>query len=145
LVVVQFALLAALILVPRGELWPNGPIVWTIAIVLIFSGALLGAVSGVNLGRNLTPNPIPRENGTLVDQGVYRWLRHPMYTAVLLVALGLTTLMASVSHLVIFLALVMLLWVKARAEERLLRERFEHYVDYQRKVGMFFPKIFSRL
>jgi len=144
LVVIQFALLAALLIVPRGSLWPEGTIVWTIAVILIASGGLLGAASGVRLGKNLTPNPIPREDGTLVEQGVYRWVRHPMYSAVLLLALGLTTLMASLVHLVIFLALVMLLWVKALAEERLLREKFEHYRDYQARVGMFFPRVFSR-
>jgi protein-S-isoprenylcysteine O-methyltransferase Ste14 len=144
LVVIQFVLLAALLIVPRGSLWPEGAIWWTIAVILIVSGAVLGAASGVRLGRNLTPNPIPREEGTLVDQGVYRWVRHPMYAAVLLLALGLTTLKASLVHLLIFFALVMLLWVKARAEERLLREKFEHYRGYQARVGMFFPRVFSR-
>lgn len=144
LVVIQFALLAALVVVPRGSLWPEGPVVWTIAITLICCAVVVGAVGGAALGTNLTPNPIPREEGTLVESGVYGWVRHPIYSAALLLALGLTTWMASVAHLAIFLGLAMLLWVKARAEERLLRERFRHYEEYQKKTGMFFPKVFFR-
>jgi len=40
---------------------------------------------------------------------------------------------------VFFLLLVMLLNVKARAEERLLLERYENYRDYARSVGRFIP------
>jgi protein-S-isoprenylcysteine O-methyltransferase Ste14 len=71
-------------------------------------------------------------------------VRHPMYTAVLAIALGLTTWGASWAHLVIFLSLAMLLGTKARVEEKLLRERFPDYRDYQARVGRFFPGIGRR-
>jgi protein-S-isoprenylcysteine O-methyltransferase Ste14 len=141
LVVGQFALIIALILVPAGSLWDRSVFVWVLASALFVVAGVVGILAGTRLGANLTPNPIPKPDGTLETGGLYRYVRHPIYTAVLALALGLTTLAASLPHLVIFLILVMLLGTKARAEERLLRERFPDYRDYQARVGRFLPGI----
>jgi protein-S-isoprenylcysteine O-methyltransferase Ste14 len=141
LVVGQFALIIALILVPAGSLWERSALVWIVASVLFVVAGVVGILAGTRLGANLTPNPIPKPDGTLETDGLYRYVRHPIYTAVLALALGLTTLAASLAHLVIFLFLVMLLGIKARAEERLLRERFSDYREYQATVGRFLPGI----
>jgi protein-S-isoprenylcysteine O-methyltransferase Ste14 len=141
LVAGQFALIIALILVPAGSLWPRNAFVWGVAVVLFAVAGVVGILAGTRLGSNLTPNPIPKAEGTLETGGLYHYVRHPIYTSVLTLALGLTTLAASWAHLAIFLILVMLLGTKARAEERLLRERFPHYRDYQARVGRFIPGI----
>ena len=137
----QFALIIALVVVPAGSLWPRGVTAWVVAAVFLGVGGLVGVVAGLRLGPNLTPNPIPREGGTLETGGLYALVRHPIYTAVLAVGLGLTTLGASIWHVAIYLGLVMLLGIKARAEERLLRERFPDYQEYQARVGRFLPGI----
>lgn len=141
LVAGQFALIIALILVPAGSLWDRSILVWAAASVFFVLAGVVGVLAGTRLGSNLTPNPIPKPEGTLETGGLYRYVRHPIYTAVLALALGLTALAASVAHLAIFLILVMLLGTKARAEERLLRERFPEYRDYQAKVGRFIPGV----
>ena len=141
LVAGQFALIIALILVPAGSLWDRSLLVWAVATALFVVAGLVGVLAGTRLGSNLTPNPIPKPEGTLETGGLYQYVRHPIYTAVLALALGLTTLAASLAHLAIFLILVMLLGTKARAEERLLRERFPDYRDYQARVGRFIPGI----
>ncbi len=141
LVVGQFALLIALVAVPAGSLWDRNVFVWVLASALFAVAAVVGITAGFRLGSNLTPNPIPKPGGTLETGGMYHFVRHPIYTAVLALALGLTTLSASWAHLAIFLILVMLIGTKARAEERLLRERFPNYVEYQAKVGRFIPGV----
>jgi len=141
LVVGQFALILALIFVPSGSLWERNLLVWIVASVFLGGAGVVGILAGTRLGSSLTPNPIPKPEGTLETGGLYRYVRHPIYTAVLALALGLTTLAASWIHLAIFLILVMLLGTKARAEERLLRERFPDYRDYQARVGRFIPGI----
>lgn len=141
LVAGQFALIIALIAVPAGSLWPRTPFVWAVALLFLIIAGVVGVGAGIRLGPNLTPNPIPKPEGTLETGGLYRFVRHPIYTAVLALALGLTTLAASIFHVVIFFILVMLLGVKARAEERLLRERFPDYQEYQATVGRFIPGI----
>jgi protein-S-isoprenylcysteine O-methyltransferase Ste14 len=141
LVAGQFALIIALVVVPTGSLWPRSTIVWVTAAILFAAAGVIGVLAGVRLGSNLTPNPVPKPDGTLETGGLYRYVRHPIYTAVLALGLGFTTLGASWFHLAIFLFLVMLLGTKARAEERLLRERFSDYQDYQARVGRFIPGI----
>lgn len=141
LVAIQLALLVALVFLPPGDLWPRSALVWTIALALLLGAAVLGIVAGVTLGRQLTPNPIPRESGELVVSGVYRLVRHPIYSALMLVAVGLVLLGASLWHFLGAGALFILLGVKARVEERLLRARFDSYLDYQGTTGRFFPGI----
>jgi len=141
LVAGQFALIIALIAVPAGSLWERSTPVWIFASVLFVAAGVVGVLAGTRLGSNLTPNPIPKPEGTLETGGLYHYVRHPIYTAVLALALGLTALAASWTHLVIFLILVMLLGTKARAEERLLRERFPDYREYQARAGRFIPGI----
>jgi protein-S-isoprenylcysteine O-methyltransferase Ste14 len=139
LVAGQFGLLILLVAIPAGSLWERNVFVWAAAAALFVVAGVVGVSAGARLGPNLTPNPIPKKEGTLETGGLYQWVRHPIYTAVLALALGLTTLAASWAHLAIFLILVMLLGTKARAEERLLRERFPDYQDYQARVGRFIP------
>ena len=140
----QFALLISLVVVPAGALWPRGVVVWTLGGLLIMAGGVIGVIAGSRLGNNLTPNPIPKEGGGLETGGLYRWVKHPIYTAVLAIGTGLAALGASVAHLLIVLALVMLMGVKARVEERLLREKFPDYREYEARTGRFLPGIGRR-
>ena len=141
LVALQFALLAALVFLPTGSLWLRGVFVWLVVALSGGVALVLGIAAGRRLGFNLTPNPIPKPEGTLETGGVYAHVRHPIYTAVLALGIALVALGASWLHLAGFFLLVMLLQVKARAEERLLRERFPDYVEYQARAGRFIPGI----
>src|SRR5262245_11767963 len=49
-----------------------------------------------HLGLNVTPTSVPREKATLVTSGPYRWVRHPMYSAALLLVFGTALLSANV-------------------------------------------------
>ena len=55
---------------------------------LMLGGISLGLLSGRRLGRNLTPLPAPIEGGTLVTSGAYAYVRHPIYSALLLLCTG---------------------------------------------------------
>ena len=48
-----------------------------------------------DLGRSLSPMPRPLETAVLIQDGVYRKLRHPIYAALILIAIGWSLLMAS--------------------------------------------------
>jgi len=139
LVLLQFVLITFLVVIPQGGLWPTGVVVGVVAGVLLLGGLVLGVVSTVKLGKALTPNPIPRADGHLETRGVYGLVRHPIYTAVLAAMLGVALWGAGFWHVVSFLLLVLLLSVKARAEERMLAERYPQYPEYARKVGRFLP------
>jgi protein-S-isoprenylcysteine O-methyltransferase Ste14 len=72
---------------------------------------------------------------------VYRFVRHPIYSALLLISLGLAIRGASLLHVLLFVALLALLKVKARVEESMLRVKFEGYASYAAQVGRFIPGV----
>lgn len=103
-------------------------------------GVLLGlwALSTNRLG-NFNIRPAPRAGGTLIQQGPYRWIRHPMYTAVM--AVGLACAWASL-HGVAWLALCALavvLLVKALIEERWMLQMHPGYAAYGQRTWRFLP------
>ena len=137
----QFVLLALLIVTPRGNWFPGTWWLTGIAGALVVVGLALALVAGLGLGSSLTPSPIPKETGSLQTTGIYRLVRHPIYTGLLLIGLGLVVFGASLWHAVIFGGLWILLEVKARVEEGLLRDTYPDYAEYARHVGRFIPGI----
>ena len=143
LVGAQFGLLAALVILPAGNLWTRGVVSTVIAGVLILAGGLIAALAGMKLGPSLTPLPIPKDDGELVTGGFYRYVRHPIYSGVLLVAAGIVVFQASVAHAVGFVLLWGVLSLKALGEERMLAEKYGSYADYSAKTGRFLPRLKS--
>jgi protein-S-isoprenylcysteine O-methyltransferase Ste14 len=137
-VVAQFAAMALVLLVAGSPpQWPT----WISLSGLIFvaAGAAWFALGLRALGQSLTVFPRPRTQGVLVEHGVYRFARHPMYGGGLLIFAGIG--LASSVWSLLATALLALVWIgKSREEERLLAERFPAYAEYRRRVrGRFLP------
>lgn len=96
-----------------------------------------------DLGTNWSVSLELRENHQVITQGVYRSIRHPMYTAIFLYALAQTFLLANwiagPSCLVAFT--LMFAW-RIRAEERMMRDRFgQAYVEYTAATKRLIPRV----
>jgi len=139
LVALQFGLVALLALLPYGTLWARDPLVMTTGFVGIFSGVAIALVAVAGLGRTLTASPVPKPGGELVTTGIYAWVRHPIYTGIILAALGLAYIGASVGHLIAAGGLIVLLMVKSRLEERMLLAQYRDYAAYAARVGRLIP------
>ena len=109
---------------------------------LIFAGVALGYLGIRDLDRSLSPLPRPRDTAVLIQDGVYRRLRHPIYAAVILLAIGWGLLTASFAALALALALAVLLDLKARREEIWLRERYPGYAAYAQHTRRFVPGVY---
>jgi protein-S-isoprenylcysteine O-methyltransferase Ste14 len=139
LVAVQAVLIAAVILLPRDAAWDGPGWLEAAAWAAIAIAAVLGTWSALHLGTGLTPLPLPNGAVDLVTRGPYRWIRHPIYTAVSLgvgaIAIRTRTPMviATAAALILFLAF------KARWEERHLMRVFPGYEDYAARTGRFVP------
>jgi protein-S-isoprenylcysteine O-methyltransferase Ste14 len=109
---------------------------------LLLSGTLLAAYAAFNLGRNLTPLPVPKENATLVISGAYRFVRHPIYSGIIFMAIGWG--LWRHSWLTIGYALLLFIFfdIKSRLEERLLAEKFPEYTDYRKRVRKLIPFVY---
>jgi protein-S-isoprenylcysteine O-methyltransferase Ste14 len=138
-VVAQFALLAALILIPSSQ----GTITSTYVggVLFIAPGLILLYVSVKNLGRSLTANPVPKEDAQLVETGVYKFVRHPIYSGLLLAALGTVVQSMDISKAVIWATLFIVLNFKATWEETLLVKKYSTYTDYMKRTGRFVPRL----
>ena len=141
LVTIQLVLLALLGFVPGGALWPVHGVVGVSGWVLVGLGVVILGVSFVNLGSALTAHPIPVEKASLKTTGLYAVVRHPIYLGLLVLALGLAVLAASPWHIAFFVALSVLLHVKAGFEERLLRAVYPEYEAYASRVGRLVPRL----
>ncbi len=141
LVAAQFALLAALAIIPRGTLWPIGVVAGVLAGVVILGGLVLAILGARGLGPALTASPVPKSGTGLVTSGLYGVIRHPIYTGFLAAGLGLVAVGASPWHLVVWAALTVLLSVKARWEERMLTAEHPDYPAYAGRTGRFLPRL----
>lgn len=142
-VVGQFAWMIAI--GAGGWWWPGSrPGSWAIGLALALGGlgGWIGILGAVHLGRNRTAYPKPRTGGELVVTGVYGWMRHPLYTSLILLgwawALGRWSELAGLSTL----GLAWFLDAKARREERWLEREYPGYREYRGRVRRFVPGIY---
>jgi len=140
LVTAQFVLLLALVLVPRGGGWVVPPWLRVVAGVLGVVGVVIMLLGGTALGRGLTAAPLPNAHAQLRTGGLYRFVRHPIYSGLLLMAGAIAVVSGSVARLLVFAALVGLINVKARWEERQLMRRFPDYAAYAARTPRFVPR-----
>ena len=141
LVALQFALIAALaVLAVPAFLTGHAPAgAWVVAA----AGALLGLWAlSCNRPGNFNIRPTPREGGRLVQQGPYRWIRHPMYTAVIACGLACSWAGNSLWGWSGVVALVAVLATKARFEERWMLTEHPGYAAYRTRTWRFLPGIF---
>lgn len=109
---------------------------------LLAAGTLLAATGSVNLGRNLTPLPIPKKHATLIVTGAYRLVRHPIYSGITLMAFGWGMWLNSWPAVAYALLLFLFFDIKSRHEERLLAEKFPEYAAYRKNVKKLIPYLY---
>jgi protein-S-isoprenylcysteine O-methyltransferase Ste14 len=78
--------------------------------------------------------PQPRDGGHLVATGVYARFRHPMYTGIVLLVIGLWLRKPTLAIGIATLLVVAVLTVKGAYEERLLAARYPGYLQYKRRT-----------
>lgn len=125
LVIGQFGSLAVL-LFGGGWLLP----LWAWALFALGLVIFFFAVASLG-GENFTIMPDPRAGNSLSQRGIYRWLRHPMYTAVLLCGLAVSFGAPSVARWTALAVCAVVLLIKVYHEEALLTAR---HPDYPRRM-----------
>lgn len=142
-VAVQFLLIALLFTAPR-QADPYGTfsdLIGIVGVAVIALGAVILVTSFVRLGKSLTANPVPKDDGVLVTSGLYGRVRHPIYFGLLVLAFGVVLDAGWWPQIIIALMLYFLLNIKAQFEEDLLRKKYPEYKAYALKTPRFFPRI----
>lgn len=141
LVIAQFSLIA-MIASPVSDLFSTRSAA-LIGALLIIDGVYIAVWALVSMRRGtFRVMPEPAACAQLTQSGPYRWVRHPMYSAVLVAALGAAISHASLEHWVIFLALIVVLLLKIHREEQYLLATYEEYSDYTTRTKALIPFIY---
>lgn len=124
----------------RDRFVPWAPWTFWVGAALTLAGLLFTVWARVHLGRNWSGIVTLKEGHELVTGGPYRFVRHPIYTGLLLAFIG-SALARGEWRGVLAVALALwALWRKLRIEERWMRERFgSSYEAYSERVAALVP------
>jgi protein-S-isoprenylcysteine O-methyltransferase Ste14 len=95
----------------------------------------------IHLGRLWSASVTRKENHRIIDTGPYALVRHPIYTGIILASVATTAVKGSGFAVAGLAIIVVGYWMKARLEERFLREELgaRAYDAYARKTAMLIP------
>ncbi len=95
--------------------------------------------SQIQLGRSYSSFSRPRRSAVFVDKGIYRFVRHPIYTG--LMTVGLAFLLSSPTLVVATTYVLLVLVTNARAgiEEQMLSEHYADYTEYRTRTKRYIP------
>lgn len=144
LVACQFVLIGFILLLPGRDDWPVPAALKVACSIATVVGLAVMVIGATGLGRGLTATPLPNPHAQLRTGGLYRFVRHPIYSGLLLTMISITAASGSALRLLTLAALVLLLTVKARWEEARLSQRFEGYARYAARTPRFVPFTFRR-
>lgn len=132
--VAQLALFAALAaaLFTWGDGW--GPVAMLAGTALAGIGLALAGAGMITLGPNLSPLPAPRADAVLVERGVYRVVRHPIYGGLVLAGSGVGIADGNWAVLGLAGLLAAVLGGKSAGEERRLEAHLPGYAGYRSRV-----------
>jgi protein-S-isoprenylcysteine O-methyltransferase Ste14 len=140
LVALQLGLIVVLLGAAR---WPASPRPWPLALALLAAAVVLGLWAlGYNRWGNFNIRPELRTGARLVTAGPYRWIRHPMYTSVLLGVGAFVYADPRAWRIVLFAGLLVVLVAKAAREEEYLRAAFQDYASYAARTWRLVPFVY---
>ncbi|MDC8001212.1 isoprenylcysteine carboxylmethyltransferase family protein [Aequorivita todarodis] len=103
-------------------------------------GTLLACWSRFSLGKNWSVSVQLKKDHELITTGPYKIIRHPIYTAILLLFIGNTLIVGDYRAILAILIVFFSLWRKLKLEEQWLTEHFgKTYIDYKAKTKALFP------
>ena len=139
LVAVQAVLIIGILLTPVSENWPLSSITTVFASALTWIGLALIVWAVLVFGRGVTPSPLPSEKAQLRTRGPYRWIRHPMYTGVIVLMAGSALGRRDWIAAALWVVLIIFFLAKMRWEERRLVETYPAYGSYREAVPALIP------
>jgi protein-S-isoprenylcysteine O-methyltransferase Ste14 len=115
---------------------------WT-GVFIIICSEILFLLAHIGLKNNWSPSLEMYEEHTLITDGIFKYIRHPMYLSQLIWAIGQILLIqnwiAGLSSIIVFFPFYLL---RIGAEEKMLLGRFgTAYREYEKRTGRLFPKI----
>lgn len=105
---------------------------------LIFTGAAINLVGLLTMRRAFS---VMSEARVLVTRGIFKYVRHPLYTSHFIMFFGSLCLRIHFYTLFLYILFVLGQVLRAHIEEQKLTDTFPQYIGYKKVTGMFFPRI----
>lgn len=135
-VFIQFTSLILLIL--SGPFLPEN----LLSLVLYIFAGVVGSFALAAMRRSkIRVSPKVHPEAKLITTGIYRFIRHPMYLAVLLAGIGMLLNQITLFRIVLLLVLAVDLLFKMRFEERMLAQAFPSYPSYRLSSKRLIPYV----
>ena len=115
-----------------------------LGVIVLIAALALFRVTHKQLGRNWSISLETREQHKLVTDGLYAWVRHPMYSSFILSAVAQVLLLQNwIAGPVGLVAIAILFFMRVPREEQVMVETFgEEYRDYMRRTARIVPWIY---
>lgn len=122
---------------------PTSNITGAFGLFLVLMGVSFAIWARLQLGGNWSSAVTVKEGHTLICQGPYRVVRHPIYSGLLLALLGVAVIVGEVRGLLGVGVFFLAYWLKSSMEERFMLEEFgAEYRSYQQRVKALVPYLF---
>ena len=138
LVFLQFFIISLLFFqwkfLPQKQIIQASPFSYLLGILIIIIAFIIMLISIKDLGSNLSPFPRPINKSKLVNKGIYRFTRHPMYYSLILISFGVFITKLSIYYLFLSIILGLIIKLKIALEEQYLNNKFKNYFFYKNEV-----------
>jgi protein-S-isoprenylcysteine O-methyltransferase Ste14 len=121
---------------------PPGTIGAVLGVLLTAIGLGIAIAARITLAGNWSAAVEVKEEHALIRSGPYRYVRHPIYSGILLAVLGSAIALDRWRALLGFVLIFAALWLKARHEERRLVQVLPDYGAYARETAALIPFLF---
>jgi protein-S-isoprenylcysteine O-methyltransferase Ste14 len=121
---------------------PFHPIEPVLGALILAAGFAFAVWARLHLGRDWSGTVRLKEDHSLVTSGPYRFVRHPIYTGILLGFIGTALSIGEWRGILAILIILFGILVRCRAEEQAMREVFPDYDDYRRKTWALIPFLY---
>jgi protein-S-isoprenylcysteine O-methyltransferase Ste14 len=118
---------------------PPSPVLAWFGVVLTALGLAVAIAARIALAANWSAAVEVKEGHALIRGGPYRYVRHPIYSGILLGLLGSAIALDRWRALLGFVLIFASLWIKSRHEENWLRHVLPGYAAYARQTAAFIP------
>lgn len=120
---------------------PNLPKIKYLGVGLIWVGIGIAIWARYHLGEYWSARITIKVDHKLIDSGPYTYIRHPIYSGILLALIGTALAVGNWRGVIAFFLILVVYVLKARREESLLtRELGETYREYRNRTGMLIPR-----
>ena len=124
----------------RENFVPHSNLVGIIGLSICVSGAIIACWSRYLLGANWSLSVQEKESHELIQQGMYKIVRHPIYTGLLLLFTGNAIIVGDYRGIIAVGIVFISFWWKLKKEEKVLSAIFkQQYTDYQKKTKALIP------